>query len=232
MDHTQNVQKKIAFLCNHFQLPLRTKIRVLKGKCLMTRSNKTEEKYGLWWKTNRCMFYRHDKCGKTRCGIPYNILLNALKYIFLQRSFFFPHSSSYHPMATSASLLGTRTKEFAEIQLFFQEMYRILHHNTCSSEEVCALSMKRQRQDRHPPRLFYRTQKLTINWLENHKPGSTLTRNIDVIAESTRCELWASIAGQAGQRGPAPAVWMVGVGEGQLQEPLSVTTTDDHDHFS
>ena len=179
MDHTQNVQKKIAFLCNHFQLPLRTKIRVLKGKCLMTRSNKTEEKYGLWWKTNRCMFYRHDKCGKTRCGIPYNILLNALKYIFLQRSFFFPHSSSYHPMATSASLLGTRTKEFAEIQLFFQEMYRILHHNTCSSEEVCALSMKRQRQDRHPPRLFYRTQKLTINWLENHKPGSTLTRNMD-----------------------------------------------------
>lgn len=62
--------------------------------------------------------------------------------------------------------------------------------------------------------------------------ASALTRNIDVIAESTRCELRASIAGQAGQRGPALAVWMVGVGEGQLQEPLSVTTTDDHDHFS
>ena len=98
------------------------------------------------------MFYWHDKCGKTRCGIPYNIILNVLKYIFLQRSFFFFFfffSLLFSIlMATSASLLGTTTEEFAEIQfcfVFFQEMYRILHHNTCSSEEVCVLGVKRQR---------------------------------------------------------------------------------------
>lgn len=97
---------------------------VLKGKCLATRSNKTDEKYGLWWKTNRCMFYWYDKCGKTRCGIPYNIILNVLKYIFPQRSFFF-FFFSLAPIlviliATSTSLLGTRMKEFVEVPFFIE----------------------------------------------------------------------------------------------------------------
>lgn len=60
--------------------------RVLKRKRLVTRSGKTDEKYGLWWKTNRCMFYCHEKCRKSRCGIPYNIVLNILKSIFSQRN--------------------------------------------------------------------------------------------------------------------------------------------------
>ena len=98
MDHTQDVSKKLPSfaITSNFHSEQKSKW-VLKGKCLVTRSNKTDEKYGLWWKTNRCMFYWHDKCGKTRCGIPYNIILNVLKYIFLQRSFFFFFSHSYSP---------------------------------------------------------------------------------------------------------------------------------------
>lgn len=30
-----------------------------------------------------------DKCGKTRCGIPYNIILNVLKYLSPKKLFFF-----------------------------------------------------------------------------------------------------------------------------------------------
>lgn len=66
---------------------------VLKRKCLVTRSGKTDEKYGLWWKSNRCMLYWYDKCRKTRCGIPYNTMLNVLKHIFPPKKFhaFLPH---------------------------------------------------------------------------------------------------------------------------------------------
>ena len=122
MGHTQDVKKKKLpsfAITSNFHSEQKSKW-VLKGKCLVTRSNKTDEKYGLWWKTNRCMFYWHDKCGKTRCGIPYNIILNVLKYIFLQISFFFFFSLLFSIlMATSASLLGTTTEEFAEIQVCF-----------------------------------------------------------------------------------------------------------------
>lgn len=89
---------------------------VLKRKYPMTRSGMTDEKYGLWWKTNRCMLYWCHKCRKTRCGIPYNIVLNVLKYIFPKEaswfffSVFFLSSYSYYSDCNFIKLLREQNK--------------------------------------------------------------------------------------------------------------------------
>lgn len=99
---------------------------VLKGKCLVTRSGKTDEKYDLWWKTSRCMFYWHDKCGKTRCGIPYNIILNVLKYIFpLKEPLFFFFQFLFLSFCQASRGPGQESLW----RIFLQKMYRILHHD-------------------------------------------------------------------------------------------------------
>ena len=132
------MSKEIAFLCNHFQLPLSTEIQV-SAKREMSCDKVKLDRWEIWAcdekRTGAC-FNWHDKCRKTRCGFPYKIKLNDLKYIFPQRSFFSPASILVIFIATSASLLGTRTKEFMEI-LFLQEMCRIFHHNPCFSEQAC-----------------------------------------------------------------------------------------------
>lgn len=46
------------------------------------------------------MLYWYDKCRKTRCGIPYNTMLNALKYIFPQRSFMVFFLSFFFPLSS------------------------------------------------------------------------------------------------------------------------------------
>lgn len=79
------------------------------------------------------MLYWYDKCRKTRCGIPYNTMLNALKYIFPQRSFMVFFLSFFSPLAlilviltvALASLIRTRTKELMEI-LFLHKKNKIL----------------------------------------------------------------------------------------------------------
>lgn len=127
--------------------------RVLKRKRLVTRSGKTDEKYGLWWKTNRCMFYCHEKCRKSRCGIPYNIVLNILKSIFSQRNlmvlvfsfFFLFFLALIHVIltVTLASCLETRTTELMEISFLYEEQ-KILYHDPCLNQKA-SLGVRRSK---------------------------------------------------------------------------------------
>lgn len=53
-------------------------------------------------------------------------------------------------IATSASLLGTKTKEFMET-LFLQEMHRILHHDPCSGQQGCLFIKSGEAKLGHTP---------------------------------------------------------------------------------
>lgn len=120
------------------------------------------------------MFYWHDKCGKNRCEISYNIILSILMHISIIEASFFSFIL-FILIETFAVSQGPESA-FLVYSIFKGKNYRFLHHELCTSEKTCwFLGVKREKQDRYNPSLVSRTDEFVANYQTSFSCGAKLT---------------------------------------------------------